>query len=46
VPKRALTNSQTELVDARVLQVIYRVVSEDVSLYVGQQLDVFIEESD
>jgi multidrug efflux pump subunit AcrA (membrane-fusion protein) len=45
VPKRALTNSQSELVDARVLQVIYRVSSPDVPLYVGQQLDVFIEES-
>jgi len=44
VPKRALTNSQTELVDARVLQAIYRVASTDVPLHVGQQLDVFIEE--
>jgi len=46
VPKRALTNSQTELVDARVLQVIYRVSSPETPMYVGQQLDVFIEEAD
>ena len=42
VPKRALTNSQQELVDARTLQVIYRVASSAAQLYVGQQLDVFV----
>jgi hypothetical protein len=30
-------------VDARVLQVIYRVAELNVALYVGQQLDVFVE---
>ncbi len=43
VPKRSLTGDSTERVDTRVLQVIYRVEREDVPLYVGQQLDVFIE---
>jgi multidrug resistance efflux pump len=43
IPKRALTNSQQELVDARVLQVIYRVAEPNVALYIGQQLDVFVE---
>jgi hypothetical protein len=42
VPKRALTNSQQELVDARTLQVIYRMGSPDARPYVGQQLDVFV----
>ena len=42
-PKRSLTGDTTERVDTRVLQVIYRVEREDVPLYVGQQLDVFIE---
>ena len=44
VPKRSLTNSQTELVDARVLEVVYRIGKSDAPLYVGAQMDVFIEE--
>ncbi len=43
VPKRSLTGESTERVDTRVLQVIYRVDREDVQLFVGQQLDVFID---
>jgi HlyD family secretion protein len=45
VPKKSLTGDASERVDSRVLQVIYAVsVSESVSrLYVGQQMDVFIE---
>jgi HlyD family secretion protein len=43
VPKRSLTGDSTERVDTRVLQVIYRVEREDLSLFVGQQLDVFID---
>jgi multidrug efflux pump subunit AcrA (membrane-fusion protein) len=43
VPKRSLTGDSTERVDTRVLQVIYRVESDDLPLFVGQQLDVFIE---
>jgi len=43
VPKRSLTGDTTERVDTRVLQVIYRVERDDLPLYVGQQLDVFIE---
>ncbi len=43
VPKRSLTGDSTERVDTRVLQVVYRVEGEDVPLYIGQQLDVFIE---
>jgi multidrug efflux pump subunit AcrA (membrane-fusion protein) len=43
VPKRSLTGDSTERVDTRVLQVIYRVEQDSVPLYVGQQLDVFID---
>jgi len=43
VPKQSLTGASTERVDTRVLQVIYRVERDDVPLFVGQQLDVFIE---
>ena len=43
VPKRSLTGDSTERVDTRVLQVIYRVERQDLPLFVGQQLDVFID---
>jgi multidrug efflux pump subunit AcrA (membrane-fusion protein) len=43
VPKRSLTGDSTERVDTRVLQVIYRVERDGVPLFVGQQLDVFID---
>ncbi len=43
IPKRALTNSQHEIVDTRVLEVIYRVTDSKSALYVGQQVDVFID---
>jgi multidrug efflux pump subunit AcrA (membrane-fusion protein) len=43
VPKKSLTGDSTERVDTRVLQVIYRVEGDDLPLFVGQQLDVFIE---
>jgi HlyD family secretion protein len=45
IPKRALTNAQRELVDTRVLQVVYRVTNVKAALFVGQQLDVFIDTS-
>jgi len=44
VPKRSLTGDNTERVDTRVLQVIYEVADEDQPLFVGQQVDVFIDE--
>jgi multidrug efflux pump subunit AcrA (membrane-fusion protein) len=43
VPKRSLTGDSTERVDTRVLQVIYRVERDDLPLFVGEQLDVFID---
>jgi multidrug resistance efflux pump len=43
IPKRSLTGDSTERVDTRVLQAIYAVNNPEQSLYVGQQLDVFIE---
>ena len=43
VPKRSLTGDSTERVDTRVLQIIYRVEGDDVPLFIGQQLDVFID---
>ena len=44
IPKVSLTGSSTERVDTRVLQVIYSLERPtDPPLYVGQQVDVFIE---
>ncbi|MCI0604842.1 HlyD family efflux transporter periplasmic adaptor subunit [bacterium] len=43
IPKESLTGDSTERVDTRVLQVLYRVERDDIPLFVGQQLDVFIE---
>ncbi len=45
VPKKSLTGDSTERVDTRVLQVIYRVEGDALPLFVGQQMDVFIEGS-
>jgi multidrug efflux pump subunit AcrA (membrane-fusion protein) len=46
VPKKSLTGDSTERVDTRVLQVIYRVQREDLPLFVGEQMDVFIERAE
>ena len=45
IPKRNLTGENSERIDTRVLQVIYSLPLEVQSgeLYVGQQMDVFIE---
>jgi multidrug efflux pump subunit AcrA (membrane-fusion protein) len=43
VPKKSLTGDSTERVDTRVLQVIYRIAAESSSLFVGQQVDVFLD---
>jgi len=46
VPKKSLTGDSTERVDTRVLQVIYRVEGDALPLFVGQQMDVFIDGSE
>ena len=46
VPKRSLTGENTELVDTRVLQVIYEAADSRQPLYVGQQVDVFLNAGD
>lgn len=43
VPKRSLTGDSAERVDTRVLQVIYSFPGGVLPVYVGQQMDVFIE---
>jgi len=43
LPKRSLTGESTERVDTRVLQVIYGFDRNALPVFVGQQMDVFIE---
>lgn len=43
VPKRSLTGDSTERVDTRVLQILYQVERDDLPLFIGEQLDVFID---
>ena len=43
IPKKSLTGDTTERVDTRVLQVVFRVKDPNAPLYVGQQMDVYIE---
>jgi HlyD family secretion protein len=45
VPKKSLTGDSTERVDTRVLQVIYRIEDNNLPLFVGQQMDIFIDAS-
>jgi HlyD family secretion protein len=44
LPKRSLTGESSERVDTRVLQVIYSFDPGELPIYVGQLMDVFIEE--
>lgn len=45
VSKQNLTNDINEKVDTRVLQIIYRIKNEGRPIFVGQQMDIFIEAS-
>lgn len=45
VPKKALTGSGTERVDTRVMHVIYAIETNDPNLFVGQQVDVYLDTS-
>ncbi len=46
VPKKSLTGDSNERVDTRVLQALYRFDRQQLPVYVGQQMDVFIEAQD
>jgi HlyD family secretion protein len=43
IPKKSLTGDNTERVDTRVLHVVYSLRPEGKPIYVGQQLDVFLD---
>ncbi|MEO1168058.1 MAG: HlyD family efflux transporter periplasmic adaptor subunit [Pseudomonadota bacterium] len=42
VPKTSLTNAATELVDVRVLELLYALPAQGHSMFVGQQVDAFV----
>ncbi len=46
VPKKSLTGDSNERVDTRVLQALYRFDRKQLPIFVGQQMDVFIEAQD
>jgi len=43
IPKKSLTGSTTERVDTRVLQIIYSFDPKDFPVYIGLQMNIFIE---
>ena len=43
VPKKSLTGESSERVDTRVLQIIFRFEKTQTPVYVGQQMDVFLD---
>jgi HlyD family secretion protein len=43
VPKKSLTGESSERVDTRVLQIIFRFEKTKTPVYVGQQVDVFLD---
>lgn len=45
IPKRSLTGDSAERVDTRVLQIIFQMDRPNTPIYVGQQVDVFIQRS-
>jgi len=46
IPKKSLTGDSTERVDTRVLQVLYSFDRSDKPIYVGEQMDVYIDASE
>jgi HlyD family secretion protein len=45
-PKKSLTGAGNERIDTRVLQVIYAIDSSSRGVYVGQQIDVFLDRTE
>ncbi len=43
IAKKSLSGSNTERIDTRVLQVVYKFSKEHYPIYIGQVLDIFIE---
>jgi multidrug efflux pump subunit AcrA (membrane-fusion protein) len=46
LPKRSLTGDRTERIDTRVLEVLYSFDPGDRPIFIGQQVDVFIDAVD
>ena len=46
IPKKSLTGDSIERVDTRVLQVIYSIEQTGLTIFAGQQMDVYIDATD
>ncbi len=44
-PKRQLSGDTSELIDTRIIEIVYRMEENPHKVFIGQQLDVFIETS-
>jgi len=45
IPKKYLTNAVDEQVDTQVFVILFRIVKKDPGLFIGEQMDVFIDKS-
>lgn len=43
IPKKYLTNAVDEKVDTQVFEILYRIAKKDSRLFIGEQMDVFID---
>lgn len=43
IPKKYLMNAVDEKVDTQVFEILYRITKKDARLFIGEQMDVFIE---
>ena len=43
IPKKYLTNAVDEQIDTQVLEILYRISLKDSGLFIGEQMDVFID---
>lgn len=43
IPKQSLTGASSERVDTRVMQAVYEFTCENLPVYMGQLVDVYIE---
>lgn len=44
IPKKYVTNAVEEQVDTKVLEILYRITKDDSDLFIGEQMNVFIDQ--
>jgi HlyD family secretion protein len=45
IPKKYVTNAVEEQIDTQVLEILYRIEENDADLFIGEQMDVFIDKT-